>query len=64
MKTVQLFILMAAILTPQFILAHELDGDEFLKAGSGVALAALVGAVMAGYKTWQISNKEPDDDPT
>ena len=64
MKSIfELLILMAAILTPQFILANELDGDEFTKAASGVVLAALVGGVIAGYKAWQ-SKKGPENAST
>ena len=46
----ELVLLCVAILAPQFLLAAELDGDEFLKATSGIALA---GVVVAGYRVWK-----------
>ena len=49
MRLVELVILMAAILAPQFLMAVEVDGDEFAKATAGVALA---GIVVGGYKVW------------
>lgn len=48
-----LIVLMACVLAPMFILASEVDGDEFIKASSGLALAAMVGAVMAAFKLWR-----------
>lgn len=48
-KTIELVILFLAVLAPQFILASEVDGDEFAKATSGIALA---GVVVAAYKVW------------
>lgn len=50
MKLVELLILAIFILLPQFLLASEVDGDEFAKATSGVALG---GVVVAGYTAWK-----------
>jgi len=59
-RLVELIILMAAILAPQFLLAAEVDGDEFAKATVGVVLA---GVVVGGYKIWMSTlkkSKKPD----
>ena len=58
-KLAELAIVMLAVLTPQFILANEIDGDEFAKATSGVALAAVV---VAAYKVFMTKKDEPDQD--
>ncbi len=50
MKYVELIIVLVAVLTPQFLMAHELDGDELIKATSGLALG---GVALAAYKVWQ-----------
>jgi len=49
----ELVILMVACLAPMIVLAHELDGDEFVKATSGVTLAGMIACVMGGYKLWK-----------
>lgn len=48
-RFIELTIVLAAVLAPQFILANELDGDEFAKATGGIALA---GVVVAAYQVW------------
>ena len=48
-RIIELAIVMVAVLTPQFLLANEVDGDEFAKATTGVALA---GVVVAAYKVY------------
>ena len=40
---------MVAVLIPQFLLAKEVDGDEFAKATGGIALA---GVIVAAYKVY------------
>lgn len=52
-NVVELIVLMVACLTPMLVLAHELDGDEFVKASSGITLATMVAAIMGGYKLWK-----------
>ena len=47
---IELVILMVAVLAPQFLLASEVDGDEFAKATSGIALG---GVVVGAYKVWK-----------
>jgi len=42
----------ACVLAPMFIMAHELDGDEFAKSGVGVAMAAVVMGAMKVAETW------------
>jgi len=54
MKLVELVIVIAAVLIPQFILAAEIDGDEFAKATSGIVLA---GVIVGAYKIWKGSEK-------
>lgn len=49
-RLVELFMLFAAVLLPQFLLASEVDGDEFAKAVSGVALG---GVVVSAYAAWR-----------
>lgn len=46
----ELLLLFLAVLSPQFLLASEVDGDEFAKATAGIALG---GVVVAAYKTWK-----------
>lgn len=48
-RLIELVIVMVAVLTPQFLLASEIDGDEFAKATTGVAMA---GVVVAAYKVY------------
>ena len=50
MKLVELVIVIGAMLVPQFILASEIDGDEFAKATSGIVLA---GVIAGAYKIWK-----------
>lgn len=56
---VELIILLAAVLAPQFILASEIDGDEFAKATSGIALA---GVVVGAYKCYKATEKKGGSD--
>lgn len=53
-KILELLVLMLAVLAPQFILASEVDEDEFAKATTGIALA---GVVVTAYKSWQGAKK-------
>ena len=55
MKLVELVIVIGAMLVPQFILASEIDGDEFAKATSGIVLA---GVIVGAYKIWKGSEKQ------
>ena len=57
-QLIELVILFAAVLTPTFILAHEIDGDEFAKATSGVALGGVVVAAYQVYKSKRKSGEE------
>lgn len=60
-RLVELTIVLAAVLAPQFLLASEIDGDEFAKATTGIALA---GVVVAAYKVWRATRKPPTtEDP-
>lgn len=55
-RHIELLIVFLAVLAPQFLLASEVDGDEYGKATSGVAMA---GVVIAAYRSWQgKQNKE------
>lgn len=54
-RWIELGIVTLAVLTPQFLLANELDGDEFAKATSGIALG---GVVLAAYKIWKTTETE------
>lgn len=66
MKILELAIVMLAVLAPQFLLASEVDGDEFAKATTGVALAGVVvGAYrvylgMAGRRKTQARDRDQD----
>lgn len=63
-RLAELALVLVAVLTPQFLLANEIDGDEFAKATSGIALA---GVVVAAYKVYRTANAKkaaqqlPDD---
>jgi len=46
----ELVLLFLAVLAPQFLLASEVDGDEFAKATVGVALG---GIVVGAYSQWK-----------
>ncbi len=48
-RYIELIIVLVAALMPTFLLAAEVDGDEFAKAGSGIATA---GVCVAIYKIW------------
>jgi len=56
-RLAELALVLVAALTPLFILAKEIDGDEFVKAGSGVFLAATTTVVIGAYKLWKASEK-------
>lgn len=49
-RLIELALVLVAVLTPQFVLASEIDGDEFAKATTGIALA---GVVVAAYKVYR-----------
>jgi len=49
-RYVELLVVIAAVLTPQFIMAAEVDGDEVAKATAGVALAAVI---LGAYRVWK-----------
>lgn len=51
----ELVLLFAAVLAPQFLLASEVDGDEFAKATVGVTMG---GIVVGAYATWRKRNAE------
>lgn len=51
MQCLKMILLVVAVLTPIFVLANELDGDEFIKAGGGIAC----GAVAMG--AWKLLEK-------
>ena len=46
----ELVIVIVAMLAPQFLLASEVDGDEFLKGFGGIAL---VTGIVAAYRIWK-----------
>lgn len=50
MKYVELIIVLTAMVAPQIILASEVDGDEFAKATSGIAIA---GVMLGAYKVFR-----------
>lgn len=56
-RVVELAVVMVAVLTPMFLLASEVDGDEFSKAGSGLFLGAVVAGVTTIYKIWKGATK-------
>lgn len=57
---VELVVLMVALLAPQFLLASEIDGDEYGKATSGIAMA---GVLTTAYKLWQRRTEGSSDEP-
>lgn len=50
MRYIELLMLFAAVLAPQFFFANSIGNDEFIKGGSGVALG---GVVVAAYRLWR-----------
>lgn len=50
----ELAIVIVAMLIPTFLLASEVDGDEFAKSGMAVALA---GVILGAYKVWQAAKE-------
>jgi hypothetical protein len=42
-----------AALVPMFILAGEIDGDEWAKATTGAAFVAMTGVIITVYKLWK-----------
>ena len=60
MKTrhVELLIVLVAALTPQFLLASEINGDEFAKSTSGAVLA---GIILGIYRVWRGGEKTPEN---
>jgi len=52
-RLVELAIVLTAALAPLFLLASEVDGDEFTKAGSGIFLAATTAAIFTAYRLWK-----------
>lgn len=62
-RITELALVLLAVLTPQFLLANEIDGDEFGKATTGIALA---GIVVAAYRVYKMTARRVDvlPDPT
>lgn len=60
-RLIELVVIMAAVITatliPMFILASEVDGDEFVKAGAGI-LVGSVAAVLTTYRLWKGNKSE------
>lgn len=54
MKHVELLIVLVAMVAPQLIMASEVDGDEFAKATSGIAIA---GVMLGAYKVFRSGSK-------
>lgn len=52
LRLAELAIVCVACLAPIFILASEVDGDEFVKAGAGATSAAVIAGLGAAYKVW------------
>ena len=50
---IELVILMGCVLAPMFVFASEVDGDEFVKAMSGVAFATAIGVIFGAYRLWK-----------
>lgn len=50
----------AIVLAPQFILASSIDGDEFEKAGAGVAALTAVGGFVGVI--WKLLQKRDRDE--
>lgn len=53
MKIVELAIVVTATLVPMFVLAGEIDGDEWTKGSIGAIAAATVVAIREAYKAWR-----------
>lgn len=53
MKLFELLIVIAASLAPLFLLAHEINGDEYAKAASGAVLASASASCVAMYRLWK-----------
>lgn len=56
-RLAELGIVVMAALAPLFVLASEIDGDEFAKAASGAVMAAATASVVAVYRTWKAGGK-------
>lgn len=54
-RNIELTIVMLAALAPLFLLASEVDGDEFVKGGTGLIGG---GVVVAVYRMWQSHGKQ------
>lgn len=52
-RIVELALVLLACLTPVFLFADRIDGDEFIKGGAGAGLAGIVIAVGTVYTTWK-----------
>lgn len=59
-ECVKYLVVGACVLTPMFIMASELDGDEFAKSGVGIAMAAVVMGAMKVAETWFAKNRPKD----
>lgn len=49
----ELVIVVVACQIPLFVLAAEIDSDEWAKSGTGTVLGIAVGAGIAMYKVWK-----------
>lgn len=49
----ELCIVYVAVITPMFLWASKVDGDEFVKASTGAGFAAVAAVMMTIYKLWK-----------
>lgn len=54
LRYIELIIVLSAMVAPQLILASEVNGDEFAKATSGIAIA---GVMLGAYKVFRGGSK-------
>jgi hypothetical protein len=56
-ESVKYIVVGACVITPMFIMASELDEDEFAKSGVGIAMAAVVLGAMKLVESWVAKTK-------
>jgi len=53
LRFLTLLVLVAASMTPMFILASEINDDEYWKSAAGMTIAAGGAAVIGIYRVWK-----------
>ena len=61
-RLIELLIIVAASISPLFILASKVSSDEFWKGSASISIAAVAGAVAGVYRMWKAKQEDNPDE--